>query len=186
MLNHHNSRLQAGATMIEVLIALLVFGIGIQGIISLQYLAVKENFDSTQRSISAWSAQELINRIRSNPEGRAAGNYTIDGNPCADGPPAKSCADTANHDATVCTAEQMAAFDIWQSICSTPNQGFAQNQGTLFNPNLTIACGGACDENAAITLSLQWHAKAVADDADTFPDDDDALKTQQFTQVFQP
>ncbi len=187
MSNRHNkSRLQHGATLIEVLIALLVFGLGIQGIISLQYLALKENFDATQRSQGSWAAQELVNRIRSNPEGRAAGDYSIDGNPCKNDPPETICADTADGNAAACNPAEMAAFDIWQSICATSNQGLAQNQGTLFNPNLTISCGGTCDENSVITLTLQWQAKAVADDAESISDKDNGLKTQQFTQVFQP
>ena len=59
-------RSQAGTTLIEVLVALLVFTIGLQGAISLQYQAMKDNFDSAQRSHGVWAAHELINRIRAN------------------------------------------------------------------------------------------------------------------------
>jgi len=178
---------QAGSTLMEVLIALLVFSIGLQGIASLQYQAVKENIDSTQRSQGAWSAQELINRIRANSSGRANGDYTVtDNNPCAVARPAPFCADLSGANAAACTATQMATFDIWESICTTPNLATARDAGILINPNLTIACTGGCSTTSEITLTLEWQSKAVTDDADNISDADDALKTQQFQQVFRP
>ena len=176
---------QTGSTLIEVLIALLVFTIGLQGIASMQYQSVKDNFDSNQRSYGVWSAQELINRIRANPTGRAAGDYDFNGNPCAGDPPATYCADTDSDDATVCASNEMADFDIWESICPTPNQAHSQNAGQLFNPVLIIECVGGCSTDAEIDLSLQWQSKSVSDDS-TIQDDDDALKTEQFNQVFRP
>ena len=179
---------QSGATLMEVLIALLVFSIGLQGIASLQYQAVKENFDSSQRSHGVWSAQELINRIRANPPGRAGGDYDFTGDPCAEGVPAAYCADRDGNNAAVCDEAQMATFDIWESMCATPNQALAQNQGRLLNLNLTIACADAlaCTEESTFTVDMQWQSKAVTDDAENIDDDDNALKTQQFQQVFQP
>ena len=177
---------QTGSTLIEVLIALLVFTIGLQGIASMQYQSIKDNFDSNQRSHGVWSAQELINRIRANPDGRAAGNYDFNGNPCAGGNiPATFCADTDADDAAVCASNEMAAFDIWESICPTPNQAHNQNASQLFNPNLIITCVGACSEDAELNLSLQWQSKSVTDDS-VIQDGDNALKTEQFNQVFRP
>ena len=176
---------QTGSTLIEVLIALLVFTIGLQGIASMQYQSIKDNFDSNQRSHGVWSAQELINRIRANPDGRAAGDYDFNGNPCTGGPPATICADTDTNNAVVCASNEMAAFDIWESICPTPNQAHNQNASQLFNPNLIIACVGGCSEDAELDLSLQWQSKSVTDDS-VIQDGDNALKTEQFNQVFRP
>jgi type IV pilus assembly protein PilV len=176
---------QAGSTLIEVLIALFVFTIGLQGIASMQYQSVKDNFDSAQRSHGMWAAQELIERIRANPTGRADGDYDFNGDPC-DGSPAETlCADTSSDDAATCSPAEMAVFDIWESMCPTPNQSHSQNEGQLLNPNLIIACVGACSEDAEIDLTLQWQSKSVSDD-NIIEDDDDALKTEQFRQVFRP
>lgn len=175
-------RKQTGSTLIEVLIALLVFTIGLQGIASMQYQSVKDNFDSTQRSHGVWSAQELINRIRANPAGRAAGNYTFPkANPCG-APPVPYCADTSAASAAGCNTAQMAAFDIWESICPTPNQSHSPNNGQLLNPNLIIACVGPCSAQADFDFSLEWQSKSVTDDDVT----DDTLQTEHFSQVFRP
>lgn len=176
---------QTGSTLIEVLIALLVFTIGLQGIASMQYQSIKDNFDSNQRSQGVWSAQELINRIRANPAGRASGDYDFDGNPCAGLPPATFCADTDADNAAVCASDEMAEFDIWESVCPTPNQAHTQNASQLFNPNLIITCVGACSEDSELNLSLQWQSKSVTDDS-VIQDGDDSLKTEQFNQVFRP
>ena len=174
---------QTGSTLIEVLIALLVFTIGLQGIASMQFQSIKDNFDSTQRSHGIWSAQELINRIRANTTGRANGRYTFNGNPCDVGArPAPYCADTTAAPAAVCSEAEIAAFDIWESICPTPNQSHAQNNSQLFNPNLIISCVGVCSEDAEFDLSLQWQSKSVTDDNAT----DNTLQIEQFNQVFRP
>ena len=177
---------QTGATLMEVLIALLVFSVGLQGIASLQYQATKENLDSSQRSKAVWVAQELIDRMRANPDGRTAGDYDFNGNPCDNAAPANYCADTNGSDAVVCNSAQMATFDIWETVCPNPNQ--AQNQAQFINPNLVITCADApCLEGSEMTVVLQWRSKAVTDDSGAdgdISDNDDALKTQEFRQVF--
>lgn len=179
---------QKGSTLIEVLIALLVFTVGLQGIVSMQYQSVKDNFDSSQRSHGVWAAQELINRIRANPNGRVsvppnASSYSFNGNPCDANEPNPFCADRQAGPAAPCDSAQIATFDIWESVCSTPNQAHNQGRGQLFNPNLTITCADApCTQNSQFTLNLQWQSKSVSDDDTT----DGTLQTEQFSQVFRP
>jgi type IV pilus assembly protein PilV len=163
---------QTGTTLIEVLVALLVFTIGLQGVASLQYQAMKNNFDSAQRSHGAWAAHELINRIRANKSGREAGEYIVtDFDPCPVLP--ASCVNST------CTSTAMAAFDINDAIC----------QGSLLNPTINISCADAelgdgftCSQGSDFTLTLEWNSKSVSDDSDI----DTGQVTQQFQQVFQP
>ena len=166
-------RTQTGTTLIEVLVALLIFTIGLQGVAALQYQAMKDNFDSAQRSHGAWAAHELINRIRANKSGREAGDYitAIDFNPCANLP--ASCINN------VCNSTAMAAFDINDAIC----------QGSLLNPIINITCadddpadGFNCSQGSDFTLRLEWSSKSVSDDSDI----NAGQITQQFQQVFQP
>jgi type IV pilus assembly protein PilV len=175
---------QTGSTLIEVLIALLIFTVGLQGIASMQYQSVKDNFDSSQRSYGVWAAQELINRIRANPDARSAGNYNINANPCDGSIPPTYCADRKASGAAICMPAQMATFDIWESLCPTPNQAHRPNFSQLIKPNIEITCdgGATCATDDQFTLTLQWESKSVSDDATT----DDSLKTEQFQQVFRP
>lgn len=168
-----SQKLQRGTTLIEVLVALLVFTIGLQGVSSLQYQAMKNNFDSAQRSHGLWAAHELINRIRANKIGRENGSYDngVDFDPCAI--PVASCVNAT------CNGTTMANFDISDALC----------QGTLLNPIINISCtdsdaadGLTCSPSSDFTLTLQWDSKAVADDSDISADQ----VSQQFQQVFQP
>ena len=174
-------RTQTGTTLIEVLVALLVFTIGLQGAMSLQYQAMKDNFDSAQRSHGVWVAQELINRIRANVTGRQSGDYcTGSGSNCAVTTVVNPCGSTPTSCiGSTCTATQMANFDISDAVC----------QGTLLNPNLSISCidsdaadGFDCSTGSDFTLTLEWDSKSVADDDNIAS----GQVIQQFQQVFQP
>jgi len=179
-----NKNTHAGSTLIEVLIALLVFSIGLQGIASLQYQAVKENFDSSQRSHAVWMAQELINRIKANPEGREADSYNA----------APDCDDLDKCTLGECNGTDMAAFDLAEMFCTS--------QEVLLKPLddkplLEVTCQDAnpptgddgipCSPGSDFTLTLQWSSKAVKDDTQNITDDaDSTLTIQKFEQVFRP
>lgn len=116
--NHYK---QKGSTLIEVLITLLVFAVGMLGMAALQLNALQGSADSAQRSQSTWLLQDIAERIRANPAGTAA-NYAAAPN-CA-ALPAQRCADYYNPgnstkvNASNCSAAQMAAFDRWEAQCS--------------------------------------------------------------------
>ncbi len=182
-----------GATLIEVLIAMLVFGIGIAGMLAMQLNAVKEDFDSVQRSLGIWVGQEMIDRIRLNPEATRDGTYLglladLDFDAFCPAPPARLCADHYDpvagvvEDAESCNSTQMANFDAWQLACTSG----------LVAPEFSLTCDDAdttdtvpCSRGSDLTLDLSWQARAVTDDTDI--DDPDAdLATQRFRQVFRP
>ena len=63
---------QAGATLIEVLVALLVLSAGILGVALLQLNALKHS-DSAMRSTQiSFIAQDLLERVRANPDAHYA------------------------------------------------------------------------------------------------------------------
>jgi type IV pilus assembly protein PilV len=63
---------QLGATLIEVMVALLVLSVGILGVAILQLNALKHS-DSAMRSTQAsFIAQDLLERVRANPDGNYA------------------------------------------------------------------------------------------------------------------
>ncbi len=69
------SESQTGATLIEIVVALLIFSIGALGIASLQTASIVRTDDTKQRSIAIWKAQEFVDRMRStktsqDPDGR--------------------------------------------------------------------------------------------------------------------
>lgn len=117
----NNQYMQRGSSLIEVLITLLIFSVGMLGMAALQLNALQGTSDSAQRSQSTWILQDIAERIRANPQGTAA-DYAAA--PACAALPATRCADYYNPstgakvNASNCSAAQMAAFDRWEAQCS--------------------------------------------------------------------
>lgn len=137
---------QRGVTLIEALISILVFSVGALGLAALQLTALSASGDSQQRSVAIWKAQELADRIRSNPAlldeyidqigSEDASVIGVD-NPAAAtviqcetttgfvSPGAGAfCADNKDGNASACNNEQQVDFDVWEVFCE-PNSGAA-------------------------------------------------------------
>ena len=59
----HQTRRQSGVMLIEALIALLIFSVGILGIVGMQSAAVQASGDAKYRSDAALLANQLIGRM---------------------------------------------------------------------------------------------------------------------------
>ena len=93
---------QAGSTLIEVLISLLIFSGGMLGIAGVQGVSLRANQAAYYRTLATTYTQDIVERMRANTAGVDAGNYNnIAG------------AATANcFTATGCNRAQMAAQDV--------------------------------------------------------------------------
>jgi type IV pilus assembly protein PilV len=107
-----------GFTLLEVLIALLVLSIGLLGLAALQTVGLRSNQMATMRTIATQAAYDITDRMRANPDGLTTGNqYYVIGT-----------ADTAptigtDCDATPCTSQQLANYDLnqWrESVTALP------------------------------------------------------------------
>jgi type IV pilus assembly protein PilV len=120
-----------GFTLLEVLVAVLVFSIGLLGIASLQLAGLRHTHDSHLRAVATMKAAELVDRMRANHAGYQDGQYDVTavpqmGTDCATGP---------------CDPVSLAFYDLakWQD-------GVAQ---VLPCPtaNGTLACGLVCRDS---------------------------------------
>lgn len=66
-----------GLTLIEVLVALLVLSFGLLGLAMMQTAGLRFASDSYSRSQATFFAYDIIERMRVNPTGFAAGNYDV-------------------------------------------------------------------------------------------------------------
>ncbi len=127
-----NPTSQKGVTMIEALVALLLFSVGALGLVAMQLTSVAMSSDSQQRTLAIWKAQELVDRIRSNATAQGtyitAINNGTTGNLGTDSAanaftcpasPAKNC------NSATCNATELATFDVWEVLCD-PNTGVAR------------------------------------------------------------
>src|SRR5690606_25085302 len=96
-----------GFSLIELLVAVLVMGIGVLGVTALQMVSLQNNRAALERGEAVHLAYDMMDRIRANP-GAAYGGVGF-----GDGPPA-----APNCVAGVCTADQMRAFDqaSWKCV----------------------------------------------------------------------
>lgn len=157
---------QCGASLIEALVTLLIFTVGLLGLAAMQLNALKSTADSGQRSQAAWLMNDLAERMRSNPDGTLA-NYQAA--PICAALPNPMCADYydpatgAKVNAADCNTAQMAAFDRWEAQCSYASLANLNPNGTgRFNSRdfLIAPDGNALTIANDNTVSINWFSKA--------------------------
>lgn len=152
------SRSQRGVSLIEVMISVFIFSVGVLGFASLQSNSLQATFDNGQRDQIIWLTQSLIDRVRLNSTSGALTRYDAEltnfGSSVADCvQPAPLC------DAAACTEAEMATYDVWDLYCSNSFQGVFAIKGLSVN----MTCSdGACDTNTEnINLTTTWCARGA-------------------------
>lgn len=105
-LPHH----QSGFTLLEVMIALVIFSIGLLGLAGLQAGGLRSNTQAQFRTVATIQVYDMAERIRANPRGVADGDYNAfdDASPTAE-----DCISAA------CTAAEMATYDYYEWVTNT-------------------------------------------------------------------
>jgi type IV pilus assembly protein PilV len=172
------ARHQWGITLIEVLIALLIFSIGLMGVAALLVISARSVHVAYLRTQVTFLAQSMADRMGANAIGVWKGYY----NGSYPGAGAQSCAGG-------CSPQQLAEHDkaLWSSQLATflPSGAKAailcNNAGVAYVPlpdqvMLRPPYGGSC------TMSITWAERGVAIDGSS--SDDQPLQT--FVWEFQP
>lgn len=71
-------RHQAGATLIEVLVAVLILSIGLLGIAGLQARALQNNQSAFERSQAVMLSYFMLDAMRANADAARAGDYNLE------------------------------------------------------------------------------------------------------------
>ncbi len=162
-------RAAAGFTLLEVLIAIVVFSIGLLGIAGLQVAGMRFTYGSQLRAIATAQADSLADRMRANPVGMQSGFYNI-----ADGTPMPTDAD-ADCAAEDCTPEQLATFDLvtWNSgLAGKPVEANADvlpdGDGVVCidsTPDDGDPADWACDNAGQVyAIKVVWTERSTGDD----------------------
>ncbi|GAA4649579.1 hypothetical protein GCM10023116_18530 [Kistimonas scapharcae] len=155
-----------GVGMVEVLITIVIMTIGLLGMAALQITAVRGNQDGVQRSHATWLVQDLAERIRGNTTAyqddmAGTARYVTSANaPDCTNRPATVCADYYNPlpspgvkvNAVACTPAQMAAWDLWETSCPRPFNGFASGSPDYLNSGRVTSAL----VNGNYTLTVDW------------------------------
>jgi type IV pilus assembly protein PilV len=105
---------QCGFTLMEVLVAMVVFSIGLLGIATLQMTGMKQTHNSHIRSVAVAQAEAMADRMRANKKAVDDGDYNVG----AAGAPLASMPDdtdiATDCELSQCTAAEMAIYDLVQ------------------------------------------------------------------------
>ncbi|MFT4519621.1 MAG: type IV pilus assembly protein PilV [Halioglobus sp.] len=154
-----------GSSMLEFVIALLIFSTGVTGLMSTQLVGRKASLEATQRSLATGLARDIIERIRANPQ--ALTHYSI---PLISAPDDLLPEPDQNCEESNCSTAQLAAFDLWQwwsMLAGTPTkdgstQDIARRAGGLMLP---LAC--IKTENGFVQVTISWLAQLPAGEAES-------------------
>jgi type IV pilus assembly protein PilV len=165
----------AGFTLIEVMVALLVLCIGLLSVALLQVQGVRFNYGSYSRSQAVILANDYAERIYANRPGSDQllyAPYSSDGSVTGTAAvacgttPAQVC-QTMSNKATpdVCTVAQMATWDRWVVACGLPITGgrYGGVTNTLNNGVIRVQCTdttGAvvapCTAGMPLQITVAW------------------------------
>jgi len=106
------NRKQTGFTLIEVLIAVVIFGVGLLTVASLQIVARQANYDAVQRTTATHLAQGMLERMRVNRP--ALATYTGGGERVLGGEVMGTPGSICENRGAPCTAEALALADLWE------------------------------------------------------------------------
>lgn len=153
---YNNYAKQAGVGLVEVLVALLVFSIGMLGVASLQVLSTKSSFEAQQRQEAVLLANEMVARMKSSGltflEAKDAANYSdFNTTAISDDAPVKVC----NTAGSACTSADLAAWDkyIWKRSVKAAAIDNMDNQGLL---NAVGCVEFSADADKTIRVVVSW------------------------------
>jgi type IV pilus assembly protein PilV len=160
-------RREGGVSLIEVLIAVVILGLGVLAVSALQLISKRNNSDAGARSQAAQLSYDILERMRMNNGATALTSYVaLAGNGIGRGQQG-STEPSPNCRTASCTATQMATHDIWQFEQQLDGAGEAVggvNTGGLVNPSACIAGPGG---SGVYTIAIVWRGKIPIPDSGT-------------------
>lgn len=171
--------MQKGVGLIDVLIAVVIFSIGLLGLAALQTITKQSNYEAIQRTTAAMLAQDIMERMRMNSQSVYVGSSTISalsyyvasatvtiepGVSNTYSPPNTACTD--NNVSTECSYTDLANWDKYefQQMLYGVNEIVPTNTtpevGGLLNPTACIRSGSATVGGpGGYTVTIVWRGQ---------------------------
>lgn len=143
---------QAGLTLVEILVSVLILSVGLLGLASLQVQGLNNNQTAYYRSVATMLAYGMSDRIRANRVAALAGSYTT---AIGDAPSGNtSCVGTGG-----CSSSTLKTFDINQWKCSlggyNANANCSAGNLNIQGP-LPSGDGSITFANSLYTINITW------------------------------
>ena len=143
---------QLGVTLIELLITMVIVSIGVLGLAGVQVLSLKQAREAGQKMVALQAANDLLDRIRVNPNA----DYSW---------PAGAAA--ANCASTTCTPAQMAVFDLtlWDCRLGQPSTACKTAFGLtdVDFDRLPDGRGEVSEASGTYTVTVEWGVADVSE-----------------------
>lgn len=148
MVQVHADTKSSGMTLIEVLVSLVLFALGMLGLGSLLIVAHQSNNSSYAKQQAVQCIYNMFDKIRANSKAAIAGSYNASninssGSPTIPGAPSVLCS------SSTCTPTQLAAYDLWYWMSSDVTK-LPNGSGSVAT-SLSGAAG-----NTLVTVTVQW------------------------------
>ncbi len=168
-----------GFTLLEVLIAVLVFSFGLLGIAAMVLTSVRGTHTAQLHTQATFLAQWIADAMRANPDAVMAGNYDGPGLPTL----ATNCTSANCAPGTLATRDR----EVWGSMLA---RALPAGQGTVrCNLNSASRLDGTEAFPAGLcTVTLTWSEATDAEktSATSGATSGDGRKDQQFVWIFNP
>jgi len=134
----------SGFTLLEVLVSLIVLGIGLLGVAKLMLVSTRTNDSAYLRTQALELANGILDNMRANRATALTGSYTVALGPYAN--PGVTCAV-----GSACSAAQLALYDLyqWKTRLATPTGALPGGDGSV-----ALATVG---NDTTATITVQWN-----------------------------
>jgi type IV pilus assembly protein PilV len=140
-----------GFSLVEVLVALVIIGVGMLGLAKIEILAYASTSTASQRSIAALEAASLAAAMHSNRNywsATPATLVTITGTTITPSDAALSGTTSCKVVGTPCSASAVAAYDLHQWVTDL--------NAALPNPTGTVSCPTPVSGPVNCTIQVSW------------------------------
>ena len=180
-----------GFTLVEILIAIVIFSIGLLGIAGLQVAGMRFTHGSQLRTTAVSQVESMADLMRANPFGVDQGLYNVKDTDIPN-------VDMIDCAALECTATERAAHDLktWNypqedSIVQSNADALPQGDGMVCRdstPNDGESGAWECDNDGDIyAIKVQWLERTVGgDDVGKRGETDTDILTQRFVMTVVP
>ncbi len=154
---------QRGFSLLELLVSLVVFSIGLLGIAGLQMLSKQSAHESLQRTIASQVAYGLLEDMRTNGSGISVYAAANDlGGGSLSGLPVSSCRDPN----TPCSPAQKAVHDLrfWEQVVDGAQEVGVEGQagGVLFPTVCVDGPGGGIAGVYAVSVAWRGNVELIS------------------------